>query len=112
MKKIEAVIRPTKLEAVRDALSLLGVQGMTVIETMGFGRQKGNTAFTHGVPVVPTFHPKMMIQVVARDDQAQEIVKTILESARTGRVGDGKIFVSDLAQVIRIRTGETDAEAV
>jgi nitrogen regulatory protein P-II 1 len=112
MKKIEAVIRPTKLDEVKDALDLIGVQGMMIIEIKGFGRQRGNSAHTRGIDFGATFHAKTMIQIVARDDQAPAIVGAIIESARTGRVGDGKIFVSDVAEVIRIRTGETNAEAV
>jgi len=112
MKKIEAIIQPFKLEPVKEALHGLSVQGMTVAEVKGFGRQKGIREVYRGMEYQVDFLPKVKIEVVAADDKAQAIVETIMKAARTGRIGDGKIFVYPVAEVIRIRTGETGNEAV
>ena len=112
MKKIEAVIKPFKLDEVKEALQELGVQGMTVLEAKGYGRQKGHTELYRGAEYVIDFLPKIKIEVVVADDQLDRAVEAIVTAARTGRIGDGKIFVSDIADVIRIRTGETGAAAV
>jgi nitrogen regulatory protein P-II 1 len=112
MKKIEAIIRHFKLEEVKDALNAKNIQGMTVTEVRGFGRQKGHTETYRGAEYAVDFLPKVKIEVVTSDDHAQDVIDAILKSARTGQVGDGKIFVSDLSAAIRIRTGETDEVAV
>jgi nitrogen regulatory protein P-II 1 len=112
MKKIEAVIKPFKLDDVKEALQDLGVQGMTVIEAKGYGRQKGHTELYRGAEYVVDFLPKIKIEVIVSDDQLQPALDAIQESARTGRIGDGKIFVSDILDVIRIRTGESGSLAV
>lgn len=112
MKKIEAIIRHFKLEEVKDALNSRGVQGMTVTEVRGFGRQKGHTETYRGAEYAVDFLPKVKLEVVVSDTDAQQVIDTILTAARTGQVGDGKIFVTDLADVIRIRTGETAHAAV
>jgi nitrogen regulatory protein P-II 1 len=112
MKKIEAIIKPFKLDEVKEALQELGVQGMTVIEAKGYGRQKGQTELYRGAEYVVDFLPKIKIEVVVADDQLARALDAIATSARTGRIGDGKIFVSDVLDVIRIRTGETGADAV
>ena len=112
MKKIEAVIKPFKLDEVREALSALGVNGLTVTEVKGFGRQKGHTELYRGAEYVVDFLPKMKIEVVLTDDRVDQAIEAILNSARTGKIGDGKIFVFDVNQVVRIRTGETGPEAV
>ncbi len=112
MKKVEAIIRHFKLEEVKDALNAKGVQGMTVTEVRGFGRQKGHTETYRGAEYAVDFLPKVKIEVVTSDDHSREVIDTILRAARTGQVGDGKIFVTDLSGAIRIRTGETDAVAV
>jgi len=112
MKKIEAIIQPFKLEPVKEALHGLSVQGMTVTEVKGFGRQKGIREVYRGLEYQVDFLPKVKIEVVAADDKAQTIVETIMKAARTGRIGDGKIFVYPVAEVIRIRTGDTGNEAV
>ena len=112
MKKIEAVIKPFKLDEVKEALQDLGVQGMTVLEAKGYGRQKGHTELYRGAEYVVDFLPKIKIEVVVPDDQANSVIDAIVAAARTGRIGDGKIFVSDLSDVIRIRTGETGAQAI
>ncbi len=109
MKKIEAIIRHSKLGDVKEALDATGIQGMTVTEVRGFGRQKGHTGAYRGVEYSVDFLPKVKVEVVASDEHAAEVIDTILHAARTGAVGDGKIFVTDLSGVIRIRTGETDA---
>src|ERR1700722_6189846 len=106
MKKIEAVIRHFKLEEVKDALNAKGVQGMTVTEVRGFGRQKGHTDTYRGVEYGVDFLPKIKVEVITSDDHSGEVVDEIMRAARTGIVGDGKIFITDLADVIRIRTGE------
>ena len=112
MKKIEAIIRHFKLEDVKNALSEHGVQGMTITEVRGFGRQKGHTEMYRGTEYAVDFVPKVKIEVVVDDDRLQRVVDTILKSAQTGQIGDGKVFVSELAECIRIRTGETGAEAL
>ena len=112
MKKIEAIIKPFKLDEVREGLSEIGVTGLTVTEVKGFGRQKGHTELYRGAEYVVDFLPKIKIEVVVADDLAPAVVEAIQTSARTGKIGDGKIFVSDVADVIRIRTGETGAQAV
>ncbi len=112
MKKIEAVIRHFKLEEVKEALDAKGLHGMTVTEVRGFGRQKGHTETYRGAEYEVDFLPKVKIEIVVDDGDAQGVVDTIVHSARTGQVGDGKIFVSNLTDVVRIRTGETNAAAI
>ena len=112
MKKIEAVIKPFKLDEVKEALQEMGVQGMTVLEAKGYGRQKGQTELYRGAEYVVDFLPKIKVEVVVADDQMDAALAAIQGAARTGRIGDGKIFVSDIIDVIRIRTGETGPTAV
>ena len=112
MKMITAVIKPFKLDDVREALSNLGVQGITVSEVKGFGRQKGHTELYRGAEYVVDFLPKVKIEIVLEDNQVERAIEAIQEAARTGRIGDGKIFVSTVDEAIRIRTGERGAEAV
>jgi nitrogen regulatory protein P-II 1 len=112
MKKIEAVIKPFKLDDVKEALQELGVQGLTVIEAKGYGRQKGHTELYRGAEYVVDFLPKIKIEAVVADAQLEPAIEAIQAAARTGRIGDGKIFVSEVIDVIRIRTGETGAVAV
>ena len=112
MKKIEAIIKPFKLDEVKEALQELGLQGMTVIEAKGFGRQKGQTELYRGAEYVVDFLPKIKVEVVVADDQLARAVEAIQTAARTGRIGDGKIFVSEVIEVVRIRTGETGASAI
>ena len=112
MKKIEAVIKPFKLDDVKDALSETGVKGLTVLEAKGFGRQKGHTELYRGAEYVVDFLPKMKIEVVVIDSLVDQAVESLVSTARTGKIGDGKIFVSSVEQVIRIRTGETNEDAV
>ena len=112
MKWITAVIKPFTLDDVREALAEVGVQGMTVTEVKGFGRQHGHTELCRGAEYVVDFLPKIKIEVVVADDQLARALDAIATSARTGRIGDGKIFVSDILDVMRIRTGETGADAV
>jgi len=112
MKKIEAIIKPFRLDDVREALMELGVSGMTATEVKGFGRQKGHTELYRGAEYVVDFLPKMKIEVVVADDEADAVVEAILKSAKTGKIGDGKIFVMDVERAIRIRTGEEDESAV
>ncbi|NQV22840.1 MAG: P-II family nitrogen regulator [Rhodopirellula sp.] len=112
MKKIEAIIRHFKLEEVKDALNDIGVEGMTVSEVKGFGRQKGHKEQYRGAEYTVDFLPKVKLETVVADDKAREVIDKILESARTGQIGDGKIFVTNLGDVIRIRTGESGEEAV
>ncbi|MFT5395476.1 MAG: nitrogen regulatory protein P-II 2 [Gammaproteobacteria bacterium] len=112
MKMIAAVIKPFKLDDVREALSEIGVQGMTVTETKGFGRQKGHTELYRGAEYVVDFLPKIKIEVAVSDDKVNDVIEAITKSANTGKIGDGKIFVSSLEQVVRIRTGETGSEAL
>ncbi|MFM8819190.1 MAG: P-II family nitrogen regulator [Phenylobacterium sp.] len=112
MKKIEAVIKPFKLDEVKEALQELGLQGMTVLEAKGYGRQKGHTELYRGAEYVVDFLPKIKIEVVLPDDQLEQALEAIVGAARTGRIGDGKIFVSEVLDVLRIRTGETGDAAV
>jgi nitrogen regulatory protein P-II 2 len=112
MKMVSAVIKPFKLDDVREALSDLGVQGITVTEVKGFGRQKGHTELYRGAEYVVDFLPKMKIELAVPDDLLDRVIEAITNAARTGKIGDGKIFVTSLEQAIRIRTGETDAEAL
>ncbi len=112
MKKIEAIIKPFKLDEVREALSEIGVTGLTVTEVKGFGRQKGHTELYRGAEYVVDFLPKMKMELVVADNMVETTLDTIIKAARTGKIGDGKIFVSDVQQVIRIRTGETGEAAV
>jgi nitrogen regulatory protein P-II 1 len=112
MKKIEAVIKPFKLDDVREALSEIGIAGMTATEVKGFGRQKGHTELYRGAEYVVDFLPKVKIEIVIRDDQVDPCVEAITEAARTGKIGDGKIFVTSVEQAFRIRTGERDEEAL
>ena len=112
MKKIEAVIKPFKLDEVKEALQELGVQGMTVLEAKGYGRQKGHTELYRGAEYVVDFLPKIKIEVVVDDGQLAGALEAIQTAARTGRIGDGKIFISDIIDVVRIRTGESGAQAI
>ena len=112
MKLVTAIIKPFKLDEVREALSAIGVQGITVTEVKGFGRQKGHTELYRGAEYVVDFLPKVKIEVVLEDSMVDRAVESIMQAAKTGRIGDGKIFVFDLERVIRIRTGETDAAAL
>ncbi|MDD2749800.1 P-II family nitrogen regulator [Acidithiobacillus sp.] len=112
MKKIEAIIKPFKLDDVREALQEIGLAGMTVTEVKGFGRQKGHTELYRGAEYVVDFLPKLKLEVVVDDDMADRAIEAIEQSARTGKIGDGKIFVSAVERIIRIRTGEEGAEAV
>ncbi|MDH3235757.1 MAG: P-II family nitrogen regulator [Alphaproteobacteria bacterium] len=112
MKKIEAIIKPFKLDEVKDALNEIGLQGITVTEAKGFGRQKGHTELYRGAEYVVDFLPKVKIELVIEDDQVDGAIEAILTSAKTGRIGDGKIFVSPVEEAIRIRTGEKGAEAI
>jgi nitrogen regulatory protein P-II 1 len=112
MKKIEAIIKPFKLDEVREALSELGVTGVTVTEVKGFGRQKGHTELYRGAEYVVDFLPKIKLELVVSDSVTDSAIDAIVKAARTGKIGDGKIFVTSVEQVIRIRTGETGEEAV
>jgi len=112
VKKIEAIVRHFKLEDIKNALSQIGVQGMTVTEVRGFGRQKGHKEQYRGAEYTVDFLPKAKVEVVVADKQAKDVLDTIIRSARTGQIGDGKIFVTDLADVIRIRTGESGEVAL
>jgi nitrogen regulatory protein P-II 1 len=112
MKKIEAVIKPFKLDEVKEALQEMGVQGMTVLEAKGYGRQKGQTELYRGAEYVVDFLPKIKIEVIIADDQVEAALNAIQGAARTGRIGDGKIFISEILDVVRIRTGETGPTAV
>ncbi|NLO80600.1 MAG: P-II family nitrogen regulator [Xanthomonadaceae bacterium] len=112
MKKVEAIIKPFKLDDVREALSEIGITGMTVTEVKGFGRQKGHTELYRGAEYVVDFLPKMRVEIVVTDDQVDRCIDAIISAARTGKIGDGKIFVTPVEKVIRIRTGELDEDAV
>lgn len=112
MKKIEAIIKPFKLDEVKEALQEIGVQGLSVIEVKGFGRQKGHTELYRGAEYVVDFLPKVKIEVVLDDDQVDDAIKAIVDSAKTDKIGDGKIFVSSVEQALRIRTGETGSDAL
>ncbi|HEX5624041.1 MAG TPA: P-II family nitrogen regulator [Sulfuricurvum sp.] len=112
MKKVEAVIKPFKLEDVKDALAEIGITGMTVSEVKGYGRQKGHSELYRGAEYVVDFLPKIKLEMVIDDANVDQVVNTLVEAARTGKIGDGKIFISDIDQIIRIRTGETNSDAV
>lgn len=112
MKKIEAIIKPFKLDEVKDALQAIGIQGMTVSEVKGFGRQKGHTELYRGAEYVVDFLPKIMLEIVVNDPEAQKVVEAIQKAAATGKIGDGKIFVTNVEEVVRIRTGETGSKAI
>ena len=112
MKKIEAIVKPFKTEAVKDALAEVGVEGMTLSEVKGFGRQKGHSEIYRGSEYTVDFLPKVKFEIVVPDDRAQPVVEAILRSARTGKIGDGKVFVADVEQAVRIRTDERGAEAL
>jgi nitrogen regulatory protein P-II 1 len=112
MRKVEAIIKPFKLDEVKDALNAIGIQGMTVTEVKGFGRQKGHTELYRGAEYVVDFLPKIKVEVAVSDEMADKAVQAIVEAANTGRIGDGKIFVMPMEEVIRIRTGERGPDAV
>lgn len=112
MKKLEAIIKPFKLDEVKEALQKAGVQGMTVTEVKGFGRQKGHTELYRGAEYIVDFLPKVLVVVVVEDGQVQPVVEAIVKAAKTGKIGDGKIFISNLEEVVRIRTGETGKSAI
>ena len=112
MKKVEAIIKPFKLDEVKEALQEIGVQGLSVLEAKGFGRQKGHTELYRGAEYVVDFLPKMKIEVVVDDDMLDQVTEAIVNAAKTGKIGDGKIFVSSVEQAIRIRTGEEGPEAL
>ena len=112
MKKIEAIIKPFKLEDVKEALADIGITGMTVSEVKGYGRQKGHTELYRGAEYVVDFLPKVKLEMIVNAEQVDSVVTSVTEAAKTGKIGDGKIFISDIEKVIRIRTGETDAEAI
>jgi len=112
MKKIEAIVKPFKLDEVREALAEVGVTGLTVTEVKGFGRQKGHTELYRGAEYVVDFLPKVKIEVVVTDQLTDAAIEAVMKSARTGKIGDGKVFVTDVGQVVRIRTGETGEEAI
>ena len=112
MKKIEVIVKPFKLDEVREALSEVGVTGLTVTEVKGFGRQKGHTELYRGAEYVVDFLPKVKVEAAIKDDMLDRVIEAVEKSANTGKIGDGKIFVFDLEQVVRIRTGETGADAL
>ena len=112
MKKIEAIIKPFKLDEVKEALQEVGLQGITVIEAKGFGRQKGHTELYRGAEYVVDFLPKVKVEVILGEDQVEAAVEAIQKAAQTGRIGDGKIFISTIEEAIRIRTGETGSDAI
>lgn len=112
MKLVSAIVKPFKLDNVREAISEIGVEGLTVIEVKGFGRQKGHTELYRGAEYQVDFLPKVKLEIAVKDDVVQRLVNAIAESAHTGKIGDGKIFVYDLEQAVRIRTGEQDIEAL
>jgi len=112
MKKIEAIIKPFKLDEVKDALNGIGIKGMTVTEVKGYGRQKGHTEIYRGAEYVVDFIPKIKLEIIVPDEQVDQVIDTILAIARTGKIGDGKIFVLPVERVVRVRTGETGNEAI
>jgi nitrogen regulatory protein P-II 1 len=112
MKKIEAIIKPFKLDEVKEALHEIGLQGMTVIEAKGFGRQKGHTELYRGAEYVVDFLPKVKIELVVADSQVEQAVEAVMRAAKTGRIGDGKIFISSVDDIIRVRTGERGNDAI
>ena len=112
MKKIEAIIKPFKLDEVKEALQEIGIQGLSVIEVKGFGRQKGHTELYRGAEYVVDFLPKLKLEIAVDDDLVEQVIEAVIRGANTGKIGDGKIFVYPLEQVVRIRTGETGPEAL
>ncbi|MGF1764455.1 nitrogen regulatory protein P-II [Aliivibrio kagoshimensis] len=112
MKKIEAIIKPFKLDDVREALAEVGITGMTASEVKGFGRQKGHTELYRGAEYMVDFLPKVKLEIIVADEMVEQCVDSIIETAQTGKIGDGKIFVFDVERVVRIRTGEEDEEAI
>ena len=112
MKKVEAIIKPFKLEEVKEALAAIGIQGLTVTEVKGFGRQKGHKELYRGAEYVVEFLPKVKLEVVVNDDNVEEVVKAVVEAASTGRIGDGKIFILPVEEAVRIRTGESGEIAI
>ena len=112
MKKIEAIVKPFKLDEVKEALNEIGIQGITVSEVKGFGRQKGHTELYRGAEYVVDFLPKIKVEIVVKEDLVAKVVETIVESAKTGRIGDGKVFVLNVEEVVRIRTGEKGEDAI
>lgn len=112
MKKVEAVIKPFKLDEVKDALAAIGVQGMTITEVKGFGRQKGHTELYRGTEYIVDFIPKIKIEIIVKDNMLGNVVKAIEETAKTGKIGDGKIFISNIEDAIRIRTGQRGEETI
>jgi nitrogen regulatory protein P-II 1 len=112
MKLVEAIVKPFKLDEVKEAVTRAGIQGMTVEEVKGFGRQKGHTELYRGAEYSVDFLPKVKVQILVSDDIAADVVRAIMESAKTGKIGDGKIFVTDIEEVIRIRTGEKGPDAI
>jgi len=112
MKKIEAIVKPFKVEEVKDALDEIGIQGMTVTEAKGFGRQKGHKELYRGAEYEVEFLPKMKLEIVVPDEKASQVVETICTAASTGRLGDGKVFVSEITEAVRIRTGERNEDAI
>src|SRR5881398_2326604 len=112
MKKVEAIIKPFKLDEVKESLSAIGVQGITVSEVKGFGRQKGHTELYRGAEYVVDFLPKVKLEIIVREEQVADVVETIEKAAKTGRIGDGKIFVLPIDEVVRIRTGERGGDAI
>lgn len=112
MKKIEAIIKPFKLDDVKNALNGIGIKGMTITEVKGYGRQKGHTEIYRGAEYVVDFLPKIKMEIIVDADQVEQVIETVVEAARTGKIGDGKIFVLPVEQIVRVRTGETDHEAI
>ena len=112
MKKIEAIIKPFKLDEVKEALSEIGVSGLTVFEVKGFGRQKGHTELYRGAEYVVDFLPKIKLEFIINDEILEEVIETIKSSAHTGKIGDGKIFISNIEEIVRIRTGEKNSDAI
>lgn len=112
MKKVEAIIKPFKLDEVKEALQKIGIQGLTAIEVKGFGRQKGHTELYRGAEYIVDFLPKIKLEIIINDDDVSKVAEAIQSSAKTGRIGDGKIFISPVEQVIRIRTGEMGPDAI
>ncbi|MBI2336607.1 MAG: P-II family nitrogen regulator [Deltaproteobacteria bacterium] len=112
MKKIEAIIKPFKLDEVKESLQSIGIQGLTAVEVKGFGRQKGHTELYRGAEYIVDFLPKIKLEIIVNDEDVSKVVEAIQKTAKTGRIGDGKIFVSPIEEVIRIRTGETGSSAI
>ena len=112
MKKIEAIIKPFKLEDVKDGLAEIGITGMTISEVKGYGRQQGHSELYRGAEYIVEFIPKVKIELVVKSDEVENVINIIVENAKTGKIGDGKIFVTDIEKIVRIRTGETNEEAI